>query len=263
MALPALTLLALTASGHVAGRGWCYALVLVRGSVNAIDNPARQAFVVEMVGADRVVNAVALNSVIVHTLAHRRPGARRRGDRAARRRRRASLINALSFVAMLVALRLMDPGAAAHARRPPRASRGELRAALALRARARPSCWIPLAMMAAGRHALLQLPGPAAAAGALHLARHGDDLRAADRRDGRRLGGRRARRRRARARRRRGCSSAPRSAFGVAELLAAVAPTLPLQIARARAARRGQRDLRGRRELVAAARRRARACAGA
>ena len=32
----------------------------------AIDNPARQAFVVELVGADRVVNAVALNSVVVH-----------------------------------------------------------------------------------------------------------------------------------------------------------------------------------------------------
>ena len=44
-----------------------YALVLVRGTVTAIDNPARQAFVTELVGPDRVVNAVSLNSVIVHT----------------------------------------------------------------------------------------------------------------------------------------------------------------------------------------------------
>ncbi len=32
----------------------------------ALDNPARQSFVVEIVGADRVLNAVALNSVVVH-----------------------------------------------------------------------------------------------------------------------------------------------------------------------------------------------------
>ena len=43
------------------------ALIFLRGSINAVDNPARQSFVVEMVGPDRVVNAVSLNSVIVHT----------------------------------------------------------------------------------------------------------------------------------------------------------------------------------------------------
>src|SRR6185503_19160730 len=41
--------------------------LFARGCVNAVDNPARQSFVFEMVGADRVVNAVSLNSVIVHT----------------------------------------------------------------------------------------------------------------------------------------------------------------------------------------------------
>ena len=44
-----------------------FALVFVRGSVTAIDNPTRQSFVIEMVGADRVVNAVGLNSVLVHS----------------------------------------------------------------------------------------------------------------------------------------------------------------------------------------------------
>ena len=43
-----------------------YGLVLARSASTAIDNPARQSFVMEMVGHDRVVNAVALNSVIVH-----------------------------------------------------------------------------------------------------------------------------------------------------------------------------------------------------
>ena len=66
MALPALALWGLTAGGAI--ETWMvYALVLVRGTVTAIDNPARQAFVSEIVGAERVVNAVALNSVIVHT----------------------------------------------------------------------------------------------------------------------------------------------------------------------------------------------------
>ena len=60
-----MTLFALAASG--AAEPWMVlALILVRGSVVAIDNPARQSFVVEIVGADRVVNAVALNSVVVH-----------------------------------------------------------------------------------------------------------------------------------------------------------------------------------------------------
>ena len=64
--VPALTLFALTVGRRV--EMWMvFALVFARGAVNAIDNPARQSFVIELVGPDRVVNAVALNSVIVHT----------------------------------------------------------------------------------------------------------------------------------------------------------------------------------------------------
>ena len=48
-----------------------YLLVFVRGAVNAVDNPARQSFVIEMVGADRVVNAVSLNSGDRAQRAHR------------------------------------------------------------------------------------------------------------------------------------------------------------------------------------------------
>ena len=66
MAVPALALLAVTATGVVAP--WMvFALVFVRGAVNAVDNPTRQSFVIEMVGPERVVNAVSLNSVIVHS----------------------------------------------------------------------------------------------------------------------------------------------------------------------------------------------------
>ena len=53
-----------TASGVVVP--WMvYLAVFAMGTVNAVDNPTRQSFVIEMVGTDRVVNAVSLNSVIV------------------------------------------------------------------------------------------------------------------------------------------------------------------------------------------------------
>ena len=44
-----------------------FALVFMRGCVNSVDYPTRQAFVMEMVGSDKVVNAVSLNSVLVHS----------------------------------------------------------------------------------------------------------------------------------------------------------------------------------------------------
>jgi MFS family permease len=144
MTVPALTLWALTMSGNV--ELWMvYALVLTRGALTAVDNPARQSFVVEMVGGDRVVNAVALNSVVVHT-------ARVLGPAAAGAVialfgvGTCFLLNALSFAAMLTALKSMDSG---HLHVTPLAvrSRGQLRSALA-HVTATPALWIPLAMMA-------------------------------------------------------------------------------------------------------------------
>jgi MFS family permease len=44
---------------------WLLALLL--GCVSVVDNPARQTFVLEMVGRDDLPNAVALNSVIINT----------------------------------------------------------------------------------------------------------------------------------------------------------------------------------------------------
>jgi MFS family permease len=144
MVLPALTLWALTATGAVVP--WMVlALIFTRGAVNAVDNPARQSFVVEMVGPDRVVNAVSLNSVLVHTA--RIVGPATAGAVIAFLGvAPCFLLNALTFVAMLVALRRMDPReliAAPVAAR----ERGQLRAALRY-VLATPALRIPLAMMA-------------------------------------------------------------------------------------------------------------------
>jgi MFS family permease len=144
MAVPALFLLAVSASGAV--EPWMvYAAVLARGSVNSIDNPARQAFVIEMVGAERVVNAVSLNSVLVHTSRIVGPGLA--GVLiAVWGVEPCFALNALSFAAMLFALRRMEPGALQPG---PVASRepGAVRAALRY-VRRSPELAIPLAMMA-------------------------------------------------------------------------------------------------------------------
>ena len=63
-----------------------FALVFVRGAVNSVDNPTRQSFVIEMVGADRVVNAVGLNSVLIHSARIFGPAGAGHPDRDRRRR---------------------------------------------------------------------------------------------------------------------------------------------------------------------------------
>ncbi len=107
MAIPALMLWGLTAGGAV--EPWMvFALVFVRGAVNAIDNPTRQSFVIEMVGAGRVVNAVSLNSLLVHSA--RIVGPATAGILIATIGvAPCFLLNALTFAAMIFALRTMDP----------------------------------------------------------------------------------------------------------------------------------------------------------
>src|SRR2546430_13558126 len=61
MGLLALTLGTLTLAG--AARLWMvYVLALLLGLVTEVDNPARQSFVMEMVGRRHLTNAVSLNS---------------------------------------------------------------------------------------------------------------------------------------------------------------------------------------------------------
>ena len=144
MAVPALALFGLTLAGVV--QPWMvFALVLLRGSVLAVDNPARQSFVFELVGSDRVVNAVALNSVLVH--ASRVVGPAAAGLVIATLGiAPCFLVNALSFAAMIVALRGMDPKALTSPR-PASREPGQVKAALR-HVRATPELAIPLGLMA-------------------------------------------------------------------------------------------------------------------
>ena len=144
MALPALALFALAVTGEI--QAWMVmGLVLLRGAVLAVDMPARQSFVIEIVGADRVVNAVGLQSVLIH--ASRIAGPAMAGVFIATGSiELCFLLNALSFGAMLVALRSLDGRRLA----PPRLAireRGAVRSGLRY-VRRTPALAIPLAMMA-------------------------------------------------------------------------------------------------------------------
>ena len=143
LAAPALALFALTAAGVV--EPWMvFALVFVRGSVTAIDNPTRQSFVIEMVGVDRVVNAVGLNSVLVHS--SRILGPAGAGILIATLGvAPCFLVNAMTFAVMIVALRGMDP---ARLTAPETSAPGKEGVRAAVRyVRGEPSLLIPLAMM--------------------------------------------------------------------------------------------------------------------
>ncbi|HTU15762.1 MAG TPA: MFS transporter [Solirubrobacterales bacterium] len=144
MMVPPLILFAVTLSGAV--RPWMvFALVFLRGSLIAIDNPARQAFVMEMVGPERIVNAVSLNSVIVHS-------ARVAGPALA-----GTLIatvgvapcfglNAATFLVMIWALWSMDGKRLNAAPRSDRDKRGVMEAVRYVRAT--PELGVPLMLMA-------------------------------------------------------------------------------------------------------------------
>jgi MFS family permease len=100
----ALGLLVVTGRIHL----WeIYVLAAGLGLVTVIDNPTRQTFVIEMVGRDRLKNAVTLNSTIVN-------GARIIGPSIAGVLilsvgiGQCFLINAVSYVAVLIALSRMD-----------------------------------------------------------------------------------------------------------------------------------------------------------
>ncbi len=144
MMVPPLIMFAVTLTGAV--QPWMvFGLVFLRGCLIAVDNPARQAFVVEMVGPERIVNAVSLNSVIVHS-------ARVAGPAFA-----GTLIatigvapcfglNAATFLVMIWALWSMD---GKRLKASPRADRDKGGVMEAVRyVRATPELVVPLALMA-------------------------------------------------------------------------------------------------------------------
>jgi len=112
----ALLLAALVQFGHV--QYWHVALLaLLYGTANAVDMPARQAFIVEMVGRDDLMNAIALNSSMFN--AARIVGPALAGLAIAHwGLPLAFFLNALSFVPVIVAL------SALHADGAPRAPTG-------------------------------------------------------------------------------------------------------------------------------------------
>lgn len=85
-----------------------YMLALALGLVNAVDNPARQTFIIEMVGKDELVNAVSLNSAQVNLSRVIGPAI---GGVLIATMGLAScfIINAVSFAAVLIALYMMKP----------------------------------------------------------------------------------------------------------------------------------------------------------
>jgi MFS family permease len=122
-----------------------FALVFLRGCVNAVDNPTRQAFVMEMVGSDRVVNAVSLNSVLIQSA--RVVGPAFAGVLIATVGIEPCFaLNAASFAFMIWVLAGMDTELlrpAEVATREP----GAVRAGLSY-VRRSPELWIPLGLMA-------------------------------------------------------------------------------------------------------------------
>jgi MFS family permease len=144
MGLQALVLGILTLTGAV--RLWqIAALAVILGLNNAFEYPARQAFVVEMVGAADLRNAVTLYSVLLNM-------ARAAGPAAAGiliatvGPGTCFLLNSASFIAVVVSLLTMDPALLKPGTPQPR-SRRQLREGLAYAARV-PDLRVPLAMMA-------------------------------------------------------------------------------------------------------------------
>jgi MFS family permease len=145
MGVQALALGVLTVTGAV--RVWEIGLLAaILGVNNAFENPARQSFMLEMVGPDHLRNAVSLNSVLVNVA--RAAGPAVAGILIATVGEGVCfLVNAASFVAVIGSLVTMDPRAIERSQPAPRAP-GQLREGLSY-VRRTPGLAIPLLMMAA------------------------------------------------------------------------------------------------------------------
>jgi MFS family permease len=143
MGLQALALGLLTITGTV--KVWEIAvLAVILGLNNAFENPARQSFMLEMVGPDHLRNAVSLNSVLVNVARTVGPavgGLLIAGVGVGV----CFLINAVSFVAVIASLLRMDLSALKPTPPAPRAPR-QLREGLQY-VRRTPELAIPLLMM--------------------------------------------------------------------------------------------------------------------
>jgi MFS family permease len=144
MGLQAAALAALTLTGQV--RLWEIGLLaLALGLNNAFENPARQAFMLEMVGSEKLRNAVSLNSVLVNVA--RAIGPAIAGVLIATAGEGwCFLLNALSFAAVIASLLRLDTAQITSS--PPSGREpGQLREGLRY-VRSTPELAVPLAMMA-------------------------------------------------------------------------------------------------------------------
>jgi MFS family permease len=121
-----------------------YLLAFTLGLVTVVDNPTRQAFAAEMVGRGGMANAIALNSAVFNLARIAGPAAAGLvisvlGTPA------AFLLNAASYGAVLISLKLMRPSELHVAERLPRA-KGQLREAMGY-VKARPAVWLPLVLV--------------------------------------------------------------------------------------------------------------------
>ncbi len=118
-----------------------YVLAALLGMVNVFDNPARQTFIMEMVGRDDLPNAVSLNTVVMNASGWSGPaiggviitlvglGA-------------CFFINAASYIAVIVGLSMMR-SAELHPTGTVRAGQGTDPGGLPLRVAAPPACATP------------------------------------------------------------------------------------------------------------------------
>jgi MFS family permease len=145
MGVQALVLGLLTVTGLV--RVWEIGIVAaILGAGNAFENPARQSFMLELVGGEHLRNAVSLNSVLVNVARSIGPAVAgiliaTVGDGV------CFLANAASFVAVVTSLLMMDVTALRPSTPAPR-TRGQVREGFRY-IRATPELAVPLLMMAA------------------------------------------------------------------------------------------------------------------
>jgi len=121
-----------------------YALAFALGVITVVDNPTRQSFAVEMVGRDGMPNAIALNSAVFNLARIAGPAVAGLVISAVGTPA-AFLVNAVSYGAVLISLKLMRPSELHPAVRVPRA-KGQLREAITY-VRARPNLWLSMVLI--------------------------------------------------------------------------------------------------------------------
>ena len=136
-----LGLLALTGTVQI----WhVYALAFALGLVTVVDNPTRQAFAAEMVGRGGMPNAIALNSAVFNLARIAGPAVAGLVISAVGTPA-AFLVNAASYAAVLISLKLMRPDELHVVQRLPRA-KGQLREAMSY-VKQRPTLWMPMVLI--------------------------------------------------------------------------------------------------------------------